>query len=141
MGLITNYKKKRAETKAFKAIVNPRLEAAKRRSYEQEALKVAEEKGKAAARQGSFAERMGTKINAFSRPSAPIRRAPIRRAPIRRAPVRRAPVRRASPRRRLLVKRSAPVRRRASPRRRRAPVQQAEQKQSPYREFDIGSLV
>ncbi|MHA1880881.1 MAG: hypothetical protein ACTSYG_10845 [Candidatus Heimdallarchaeota archaeon] len=92
---IAKRKKERKESQAFKELMRKRTKAAQRRAYEKEALKVAEERGKALARRPSLKERV---VSQLKKP--PIRRAPVYRRPVRRAPARkrktyyRRPVRR-----------------------------------------------
>lgn len=53
MGFLANYKKKRAEEKAFKQIIAPKIASAERQEYAKEVIKVARERGRAKARQPS----------------------------------------------------------------------------------------
>lgn len=124
-------KQQRKEQRAFKKIVQKRTLATRRKSYAEEAEKVAEEKGRELARRPSFGKRVVQRAKVAIAPRQPIRR-PVRRAPVR-TPVRRT-MRRAAVKRRTTMRRRKPVRRTM----RRAATQQQETQQQP---FDIGNLI
>ena len=127
--------RKRAESKAFKQMVEKRNLQARRQSYAEESRKVAEEKGKAIARKKSFREIVSERASGYARarvsgqkPVRIVRRTtPIRRTPVRRV-VRRYPIKR------RITYRRTPVRRTV----RRSPTTPARQEVKP---FNIGDLL
>ncbi len=136
--------KERKEKEAFRGIVKKRATAVSRRAYEEEYIKVQEQKAREKAKGGSnwdSAKRII--LEKMLMPKESTRRAPTRRTYARRAPARRTYARRA-PARRTYARR-APVRRtyarRAPARRtyaRRAPARRINEQQAP---LELGGLV
>ena len=125
MGYLQRIKERRKESKAYKEIVEKQNLAARRRAYAAEALKVAEEKGKAMARKPSFMETVGRFGQRAITP--PARKSITRRAPVRRRrTVARRPIkrRRYAPVKRRVVRRRAPARRYAPVKRRKKVVRE-----------------
>ena len=124
--------RKRAESKAFKQMVEKRNLQARRQSYAEESRKVAEEKGKAIARKKSFREIVSERASGYARArvsgqkpvrivrrTTPIRRTPVRRV-VRRTVRRTVPYRRTTTRRYVVkkgIRRSptTPIRQEAKP--------------------------
>lgn len=119
--------KKKRESKTFKKLMERRTKAAQRRAYEEEALKVAGERGRELARRPSFGRRVVQRAKTAYKSTRPVRRQIVRR------PVRRT-MRRAAVKRKTITRRKKPVRRTM----RRAATQQQETQQQP---FDIGNLI
>lgn len=60
MGILKDFKKKRAEERGYKQIVAKRVAQARRQAYADEAIKVARERAKAKARQPSLGQRFSS---------------------------------------------------------------------------------
>jgi len=103
---------KKKESKAFSDIVEKKELQIRRQSFEKEALKQAEIKGKQLAISKANKPTFGQKFSKFAQqvtPKITVRKTPVRRRRVVKGyPVRRAPVRRALVRRRRVVKKSAP---------------------------------
>jgi hypothetical protein len=105
------YLKQRAETKGYRRLVAEKTKLARRQAYADEAVKVARERARAAARQPTFGQRLGALAVRATTPR-PVARPVVRRATTRKA-VRGVGARRRTSRR--AVRRYAPAPRRQAP--------------------------
>ena len=141
------YLAKRKESKAYQKIVTQRTLAVRRQAHEKEALKVAEEQGRAMARhpkQGFFATLGEVAITAGKRAVTPQAKKTItRRTPVRRRVTRRTTARRPARRRTryVTVRRKAPARRRYAPVRRRIARRRTVKKTAPAREENANAWI